>query len=139
MKTLSNLRRMIERWRLPPSTGERGENLAATHLKKQGYRILARNVRNRTGEIDIVAQAPDERTVVIVEVKASAASLPNFTPEMHVTPRKQRKLITLAAQLAKRYKLTDRPIRFDVIAIENVEEATPVLRHHQGAFTSDIR
>ena len=56
-------------WRRLP-LGRRGERIAAARLRREGYRILARNVRNRFGEIDLVAEAPDRRTVVVVEVKA---------------------------------------------------------------------
>ena len=34
---------------LANSTGGRGEKVAAKHLKKLGYRILGRNLRNRFG------------------------------------------------------------------------------------------
>jgi len=51
-----------------PDLGRRGEEAAARHLARQGLRILARNFRSRTGEIDIVAA--DGRTLVLVEVKS---------------------------------------------------------------------
>src|SRR3982751_3743722 len=54
-----------------PDTGERGrrgEKLAVKFLRQQGYKILYRNFRGRTGgEIDIVARHGD--TLVFVEVK----------------------------------------------------------------------
>ncbi|MEM9419096.1 MAG: YraN family protein [Planctomycetota bacterium] len=117
--------------------GQVGERLAAKHLKKQGYRLIARNLRNRFGEIDLLALAPDGRTVVVVEVKAGAAN-ERFPPELHVTPAKQRKIISLTAQFARRYRLTDRPFRFDVIAVEFPEQGAPVIRHHVGAFQSQV-
>jgi Holliday junction resolvase-like predicted endonuclease len=36
--------------------GNRGEEEALRHLKKRGYRILARNFATRQGEIDIIAE-----------------------------------------------------------------------------------
>ncbi|MBB6429441.1 YraN family protein [Algisphaera agarilytica] len=117
--------------------GRAGEHLAAQHLKKHGYRVLARNLRNRFGEIDLLALAPDGRTVVVVEVKAGSAN-ERFPPELHVTPAKQRKIVALTAQLARRYRLTDRPFRFDVIAVEFPEQGDPVIRHHVGAFASRV-
>ena len=49
------------------SLGQRGEDAAAKFLKRKGYRILARHVDSRLGELDIIAV--DGRTVVFVEVK----------------------------------------------------------------------
>jgi putative endonuclease len=47
--------------------GRRGEQLAAEHLLRLGYELLARNVRTRHGEIDIIAR--DRAVLVFVEVK----------------------------------------------------------------------
>jgi hypothetical protein len=47
--------------------GRRGEGLAAVHLERLGYAILARNVRTRYGEIDLIAF--DGRTLAMIEVK----------------------------------------------------------------------
>ena len=52
--------------------GRRGELAAARHLRKQGLRIIARNFRARSGEIDIVAI--EGQTLVFVEVKSSLDS-----------------------------------------------------------------
>lgn len=48
--------------------GRRAETIAAWFLIAKGYRILARRVRTRVGEIDIVARHRD--SLVFVEVKA---------------------------------------------------------------------
>lgn len=117
--------------------GQLGERLAAKHLKKQGFRVLARNVRSRYGELDIIALDPDRTTIVSVEVKAGAAN-PHYPPELHVTPAKQRKIVALTAQLARRHRLTGRPLRFDVVAVEFPEAGDPVIRHHVGAFASQV-
>ncbi|WP_225206773.1 YraN family protein [Novosphingobium huizhouense] len=47
--------------------GRKGETLACWYLRLTGWRILARRVRTRAGEIDIVARKG--RTVAFVEVK----------------------------------------------------------------------
>lgn len=44
------------------------ERLASAYLRCKGYRIVARNLRNRYGEIDILARRG--ATLVAVEVKA---------------------------------------------------------------------
>ena len=126
--------------------GRRAESLAASQLRRQRYRILARNLRVRFGEVDLLAEAPDGRTVVIIEVKALTGSGRNArggplgampeTPEMHVDMRKQRKIAAVAVHVLRRHRLTNRPVRFDVVAIELAPGGEPVVRHHQGAFES---
>jgi putative endonuclease len=49
--------------------GRRGEELAAQHLRRRGFAILARNVRSGTGEIDLIAT--DGATIVFAEVKTT--------------------------------------------------------------------
>ncbi len=118
------------------STGQRGEHAAADFLKKNHHKIIARNLRNRFGEIDIIALTPDGKTAVIVEVKA--AEDPNARPELRVDQKKQRRLTALAAQVVRRYKLQNRPIRFDVIAVNLPADSQPVIRHYRAAFDSHV-
>jgi putative endonuclease len=47
--------------------GRRGEQVAAEHLRRAGCVVLARNVRIRRGEIDLVVR--DGEALVFVEVK----------------------------------------------------------------------
>ncbi|MBI5106895.1 MAG: YraN family protein [Solirubrobacterales bacterium] len=47
--------------------GRLGEQLAAEHLERLGFAIVARNHRTRFGELDLVAC--DGRTLVFCEVK----------------------------------------------------------------------
>ncbi len=49
------------------AVGRRGEQLAAAYLRRRGCEVLARNVRTRHGEIDVIAR--DGRALVFVEVK----------------------------------------------------------------------
>ena len=48
--------------------GARGEAIAAAMLERAGMRVVARNVRYRVGELDIIAE--DEGTLVFVEVRS---------------------------------------------------------------------
>ena len=50
--------------------GRQGERIAAWWLRLKGWRILARRVRTRAGEIDLIARKPG--LVIFVEVKARA-------------------------------------------------------------------
>lgn len=118
--------------------GKVGERAAARYLRRAGYRILGVNLRSRLGEIDILAEAPDGRTIVVVEVKAAAGDHDAVRPEERVGFDKQRKLVVLASHMARRYDLTDRPIRFDVIGVDLSPPNGPVVRHHPGAFEAQV-
>ena len=57
----------LEQKRLYEKTGRRAERLAAIYLLFKGYRILARNYRTKSGEIDIIARK--KGVIIAVEVK----------------------------------------------------------------------
>mgnify|MGYP001814038517 CR=1 FL=1 len=119
------------------SPGEQGERLAEKHLKKQGYKVIARNLRSRLGEIDLLMLGPDGRTLVFVEVKTAKANRQSkIPPEHRVGPKKQRKIATLAAQLIAKQKLTGRPIRFDIVGVDLHDDRAADIRHYAGAFES---
>ena len=135
------------------SIGRRGERLAARWLKRHGYQILASNLRNRFGEVDLLAQGPDHRTLVFVEVKSAvppifsrnstvdsnaAPSRRLWLPEMHVNTKKRRQLTALAGHITRRYGLNDRPIRFDVVGVDLPQGAPPTIRHHIAAFEPQV-
>ena len=110
--------------------GNKGEDIATRYLEKKGYRIVTRNFRNNSGEIDIIAR--DKRTYVFVEVKARHSS--RFgAPNESVTMKKQRQIIRVAAGYLARYQLDDVPVRFDVIAIL-MESGNPDINHFVSAF-----
>lgn len=123
----------------PPSArrGSRGEKLARKHLRRSRYRILGRNVRTPAGEADIVALAPDKKTIVIVEVKTRALSRGRLpaSGERAITADKKRRLIRVTRLIALQRNWADRPLRIDVIAIDEPATGRPVIRHHQQAVT----
>jgi putative endonuclease len=96
--------------------GDSAERLAAMHLEKNGYRILARNVRTRFGEIDLIAEDGDG--IAFVEVKARRTRA-HGAPEEALTPRKQLRLVQLAdAFIAEHEMFQDKAWRIDVVAVE---------------------
>jgi putative endonuclease len=113
--------------------GESGEDLAVEELERRGYAILARRYRTRHGEIDVVAR--DGETTVFVEVKARTTA--EFgAAAAAVTPWKQRRLVSMATDYLVRYRLMDRPCRFDVIAVDDGagEAGRKVLTLYRNAF-----
>jgi putative endonuclease len=93
-------------------------------------RILARNFRCRSGEIDIVAD--DRGTVVFVEVKERRGDSHGTAVEA-VTPTKRRRIVRAARVYAATHGLSESALRFDVLAIDWGPEG-PRVRHDAGAF-----
>jgi putative endonuclease len=93
--------------------GQAAEEQALAYLHKQGLRLLARNYRSRSGEIDLVMQQAD--TLVFVEVRYRQSSHFGSAVES-VTAAKQRKLLSTASRFLQERAL-DVPCRFDVVGI----------------------
>ena len=105
--------------------GDESEETACRFLKERGYRILARNWRTRTGEVDIIAR--DGKILVFVEVKARSGD--GFGgPEAAVDRVKQRRIISAALSFIE-FTGCELPTRFDVVAIRPGK-----VRLHQDAF-----
>jgi putative endonuclease len=108
--------------------------VAAAALRAAGMQILARNLRNRLGELDIVAR--DGGTLVFVEVKSRSEGSP-LPPELSVTTSKQRKLRRLAeAYLSTHSQIAEQAdgCRFDVVAVSIPRRGRPEVRHLRDAF-----
>lgn len=88
--------------------------MAARHLGRRGYRVIARNFRAAGAEIDLVAIDGD--TLVFVEVKARRVDSAG-TPADAVNAAKQKRIRRAAGVFAARYRADKCPIRFDVVAI----------------------
>jgi putative endonuclease len=118
---MMNSRKQAER------RGHASESLAALWLRLKGYRILARRLKTRAGEIDLVAAAPFG-PVCFVEVKARSAS--RIAAES-VGPSQQTRIARAASlYLASRPGLARRGARFDIVAI--APRALPV--HHRDVW-----
>jgi putative endonuclease len=96
------------------SLGRRGEEAACSFLKRKGYTIVERNYRRRHGELDIIAR--DGATLVFVEVK-TRQSRQYGSPFEAVDYRKQRQISRMALDYLQARKISDTPLRFDVVAV----------------------
>ncbi len=114
-------------------TGAQGEEIAANFLIARGYRILERNFRCRGGEVDIIARAPADKSLVFIEVKARKG-LSYGVPQLAVTPFKQRQISKAALTWLSIKRLHDSNARFDVIAILLHTDAPHNIEHIQNAF-----
>jgi putative endonuclease len=111
---LWSIRRAVPRYRGLRGVGQEWEDAAARHLRREGYRILARNYRTRLGEIDFVAE--DSGTLCFIEVKARRTGAYG-SPAEAVTLEKQRRIWN-AAQLYLREARVRPVCRFDVVSID---------------------
>lgn len=122
--------------------GRDGERAAARFLRRSGYRILGRNILTRVGEADLVCEAPDRATVVIVEVKTrgrregQAPASATVAPEASITSQKRQKLRDVTRALRRANRWSNRPVRIDVVAVEwnEGEPAPAAIRHHINAI-----
>jgi putative endonuclease len=132
---------LLSRWRnrfsplRPPhlQLGIQGENLACRFLRQNGYKILYRNFRGRTGgEIDIVCR--DDDTLVFVEVKTRRRE--DFGRPFASVDREKQKRIARGGLAWLR--LLDNPdilFRFDVVEVMMIEGERPRLELLRNAFS----
>ena len=107
--------------------GRRTELLATFILMLKGYRILGRRVRNRFGEIDLIARSPSG-ILCFVEVKARKAGQAAVES---VCMHQQMRIGRAAQQYILQWPACDaNGVRFDVIAID----AGRLPRHFPGAW-----
>jgi putative endonuclease len=114
------------------SLGQRGEDAATRFLKRSGFRILARGLDSRLGELDIIAV--DGRTVVFVEVKTRSSTEAGL-PADAIDATKQRRMTQAALAYLKSHGLLQHASRFDVVAVTWPENARrPSIEHYKNAF-----
>ena len=113
--------------------GRHGEQLAAEHLERLGFDIVARNHRTRFGELDLVAY--DGNVLVFVEVKTRRTGSGSPWDSLHLKKRAQ------VRRMAAAYlnQVPERPrghsLRFDAIGvILGAGGDLSRLEHLEGAF-----
>jgi putative endonuclease len=122
--------------------GFHGERLAADHLRSRGYVVLARNVRTRHGEIDLIAF--DGRALIFAEVKTRCVSArqpgirDDQDPLRGLGARQRTRLRRLASAWLRqtgRRRPRAETIRFDAIGVVlDTDGALRRLDHVQDAF-----
>ena len=116
--------------------GRAAEELVATRLERSGWRIVGRNVRLPSGELDLVAL--DGSTLVFVEVKAGRTgnTVGPEAPAHAVGRRKQLKLRRLAREwIAERRGPSGvSGYRFDVVGVRFGADGLTDVDHIRQAF-----
>ena len=111
--------------------GNFGEDCAAKFLEANGYKIIARNFRIRSAEIDIIAQIDD--VIIFVEVK-TRSNIRHGLPVEAIDFRKQKKIIKAAGVFLQDEKFCDCACRFDVVEVYLFGERVEEINHIENAF-----
>jgi len=118
-------------WDRDLAQGRRGEDLAHRFLRRQGFTIIARNYRLPSGDAEADLIAREGEDLVIVEVKTRETA-EYGAPERAVDPEKQRHLIRVGREYARKTETPWERVRFDVVSI--VMGNKPAITLLRGAF-----
>jgi putative endonuclease len=114
--------------------GQKGEDLAADHLKNTGFKILIRNWKWGKHEIDIIAE--NNEFIIFVEVKTRSNDF-RMHPVAAVTREKQKSIIWAANGYLQKFKI-DKEARFDIITVIMLVDSYKI-DHIEGAFYPTLR
>jgi putative endonuclease len=111
--------------------GRQGEDATASLLEAEGWRIVARNWRLRSGEIDIIAFK--EGILAFVEVKNWSAFGADEL-EISISARKRRRIVeTSQIFLSRNREYRSARVRYDVFLLRQGR----VARRLESAFTGE--
>ena len=114
--------------------GQQAEEHAAAWLAGHGLKILARNVRCRGGEVDLVCR--EGGTLVFVEVRLRTNPRFGCAAES-ITAAKRRRIVFAAKwwliRVGRAYR--NEPCRFDAVLFDSISAAEP--QWIRGAFESE--
>lgn len=111
--------------------GHLGEQIAAQHLLKRGYTLLASNWRCKGGEIDLIARHGNR--LVFVEVRARRAE--SVDPALEsITPHKRERLLTAIHAYLTETGLESMDWQVDIIAVAFRPSRPPIVEHLENGF-----
>lgn len=114
--------------------GAAAEALAAAYLGQHGLAILARNLRCRGGEVDLIAL--DGATLVFAEVRLRSNKRFGGAAASITRHKQQRVILAARTWLCGAGKHhAGRPCRFDAVLLDALDPAT--IEWIRGAFDAD--
>ena len=111
--------------------GDRGEEIAARHLRERGWTVLDRNFRLGRKEIDLVARRGE--VVAFVEVKTRGGRGYGHPLEA-ITWKKRREIGQVAQAWIDRHGRDGDVYRFDAVAVLVAGGGEPVVEHVEDAW-----
>ena len=118
--------------------GRIGEDAAVKYLKKNGYKIIERNIHVSHNELDIIAR--NKEFLVFVEVKARSTdkslSYQFGTPASAVTYSKKQRTLEAARAFLSSGRFDSLQPRFDVIEVhlDKTDKKVLHINHILNAF-----
>jgi len=114
-------------------TGREGEEQAYFLLRREGYKIIARNWRTkrRKGELDLVGW--DDGTLCFIEVKTRSTKAVK-PAEAAIDEAKRHELIEMGREFMRRIP-AETPFRFDVVSVYMSQGHSPEMQLFKNAFT----
>ena len=110
--------------------GNKGEDMACDFLIKNGFRIIGRNISNKFGEIDIVAQ--NNRILHFIEVKTGSAS-DKINPSENLNYHKIRKFLRAVEIYISNNKISEQQRwQMDAIVVVFNSGLPPKITHLQN-------
>lgn len=117
----------------PVELGRFGEKSAVRFLRKNRYRIVAKNVHVSHNEIDIIAK--NKEYIVFIEVKTRSVIQNEQSgygsPASAVTYQKRQRTLQAARSWLRKCKYKNLQPRFDVIEVYVDKESKKILRINQ--------
>lgn len=102
----------------PIEIGNIGEKYTVKYLRRKGYKILDRNMRNYYSEIDIIAE--NKEYIVFVEVKTRTEGQ-LYPPRAAVNAEKRKKILSASRSYIK-YKGINKKVRYDISEVYLTKE-----------------
>ncbi len=116
--------------------GKRGEDIAASFLEKNNYKIIAKNYKTRIGEVDLIAK--DREVFCFVEVRTCSSN--SFClPKETIDAKKKMQISKAALSYIKSHQLEDFRARFDIVSILLQRDGNIKIDHIKNAFELDSR
>ncbi len=98
--------------------GQQTEQACCEYLQSQGLKLVTRNYRTRSGEIDLIMR--DKKTLVFIEVRYRKNSHYGSAVES-VNSSKQHKLLLTAQHYMQQHDI-DSPVRIDVVGMHSGDD-----------------
>lgn len=120
--------------------GKLGEDTACAYLVENGWKILRRNYRRKSDEIDIIARS-DDGTLIFCEVKSFATGekttgSAGLMPEDNLTTAKFRKISRACEFFARQHPELineDKGWRIDLLAVDiGMDGKALDVRHYEN-------
>jgi putative endonuclease len=116
-------------------TGRYWEDAASRYLARHGIETVLRGYRCRLGELDLVCAEAERLIVVEVRARSTSAYAGALSS---IDSRKRRKIVLATRHLLMRHpSWYQRPLRFDVVAFDRIDSASPEMRWIRNAFDAN--